>query len=247
MTIIDTPDYQRGVVNAQRLLAVVPGDTQQVSVSLPPNAETLIVLTPPASGGGEVTVTGADTGVLYRGADIGAVPGVGGGSLSYFDIAGAVDETVTVAWSLVPPNQWWVLSDSGVHIVANMYGKRDTTLASVVTTVPPSGNANDGPVNELQCAAGFIAASGVVMSAPGSGIRYRVFAAQLVSIGGTVYGSLNDEGNVRGFIVAGPSGAGNLTFGPSGIPCAANGTINLFINGGSGTFLWSVTYTTEEV
>lgn len=64
MTNADTPDYQRGVVSAQKLLAAVGPPAATVTVTLPPNTEALWIIGAPPPDAAP-TVTGVETGASY--------------------------------------------------------------------------------------------------------------------------------------------------------------------------------------
>lgn len=201
----DTPDYQVGVVSAQAVLANVNGGTGTVTVTVPANVETIAVLWESFPAGVAFACTGVTSGLNYPGATLQAPGGGGVSFTTYFDVTNAVDAQVTIASSTVPTQPWHVYADNAVHVVTDpalnlsaapvggatpsgalLVGGTDGTHLQALSTdrhgreyvIPsaPSLIGTDHPAVEVQYGSvGGIAATTVVLAAPGAGIRYRLF------------------------------------------------------------------------
>lgn len=117
---IDTPDYQQGVVSAQALLATESSGSTTVTVTLPANCQTLVIVCEGGSGSPTVTVTGAGTSIPYPGSQLAQGTNTGSNVAFMFDVAPAVDSEVVVDLSGGGDPNWWVYSDDAAHVVVNL-------------------------------------------------------------------------------------------------------------------------------
>lgn len=179
---VDTPDYQRGVVSAQKLLATVPGGTAAATVGLPPNVETLVVVVP-GFDLTSATCVGVTSNATYPGIATRTGQGAGLTTAMYFDVSAALDASVTVTAGAAPNNTWYIYGDSGVHITTDL--GLDTTLVgagyrglnAVGTTAldPNVQNASPLPVVATQSSgqvACLTAGATMIVPAPAVGANY---------------------------------------------------------------------------
>ena len=118
MPNIGTPDWQRGTVGAGKLLATVPGTDTSVTVSVPPNAQSLVIVVSYSSPENYVEVKGVTTGRGYTGAlRTSDEPPSYGDAWYYFAVSSSLDEQVTVTLAAAPTSDWYVLSETGVTMV----------------------------------------------------------------------------------------------------------------------------------
>jgi len=224
MTQVDTPDYQRGVVSAQKLLATVADTDTSVTVGVPANAETIVVLAPGSLNPGDFTCKGATSGLDYPATPYG--PSVTGADTTsiVFDVSAAVDVQVTITYGFAAAFVWYVYSDSAAHVVTSPYLAR--TQNQIGSTAPVDGlqvAGTDGAdlralkVNtsgELFHAGPNSAARATgalpTIAAPGAGLALKLFTwdANYISsdtrtrffwtAGGSNIGEVLDPGNVNG-------------------------------------------------
>jgi len=205
----DTPDYQRGVVSAQQLLATVAAGTDTVTVNVPPNAETLIVCVPLSPSTIRIRAVGVSTGIVYATAYGVTDDVVATWQTQFFDCSSPLDSQVEIICGSAPTGTWYVYSDAGVHvvfdpIVASTIGEPGPTLPGGAVLVggdaagslralavnlqglpyaipsAPDIAAGDHPPNELLVASVVdVTALTVIVAAPGAGKRVRVFSANV--------------------------------------------------------------------
>jgi hypothetical protein len=120
MSAIEVADYQHGVVHGQKLLASETSGTSTVTVTLPANTQTLVVVF--AAGGAvtQVTCVGQTTSLPYPGTLLDSTSKTGSSTAFYFSVAQQIDAQVTVTVTGGPGGNWWVYADSAVHTVANL-------------------------------------------------------------------------------------------------------------------------------
>jgi hypothetical protein len=276
MSQADTPDYQRGVVAAQKLLATVPDTETSVTVGVPANAETIVVLAPGSLNPEDFTCTGATSGLNYPPTPYG--PSVTGADTTsiVFDVSAAVDDQVTITYGFAPAFVWYVYSDSGVHVTTSPYLARvqnqiggtapvdglqiagtdgtdlqalrtDTRGAQFTVGSVPGTGSGDHPPTELSVAAAIPSGQAVVVPAPGAGKRIRVFTMCMTSDSGALIGYLYDS--VTGVALAVASQVSNMTvtLPPQGHPLTENASLNYLLYGGSGLMIVIAYYTIETV
>lgn len=241
----DTPDNQRGTVNAQKQLAFLNKTSDVEIVGLPPNVETLVIATPTNSLLSTPVCLGLTTALNYPAVRIGGFLGSLGATHWMFDVSSALDAQVQITWPGAHLEQWWIYADSGVRLVVNPTQASNQGGVQYVIPTVPNITTGDHPPNELQYASGNVAANTTVVNPPGAGMRFRAFSAWLTAnttgngtMGSTAGGTL---------IACPPGGHGNTTFGPSGLPLPANAGIQVFTSGGGVAIYYGVTYTTETI
>lgn len=117
---VDTPDFQQGVVAAQQLLATEASGSTTVTVTLPANTQTLVIVCEGGSGAPTVTVTGHATSIPYPGSQLAQGTNTGANVAFMFDVAPAVDSEVTVDVTGGGSPNWWVYCDDAPHVVVNL-------------------------------------------------------------------------------------------------------------------------------
>jgi hypothetical protein len=243
---IGTPDYQRGVVSAQALLATVPANTTTVTVGVPPNAETLIVTAPVAPITPTLYCVGVTTGLRYPGTPIPPAGAGYPGATYFFDASSALDSQVTFQFLIAPTHEWFVYSDAGVHITADL--SKLANLQGIPYYIPsaPSTAAGDHPPNELSNVVFDSVASGTqILAAPGAGLRYRVFYVTLQA--NSTGQRMGMSGGSQGLVTANSVSdivPVTVDFKPTGIPLPTNSAIS--VNGTGGTTNGHIVYTKEN-
>ena len=111
-----TPDWQRGVNSAQRLLNTVGGGSQLQQVAVPPNAQTIIVLASATPGLGTFEAAGVTTSFLYPVSQSIFKPGTEEFGAYFINVANCIDTEITCTFSHAPGNTWYIYADQGVHI-----------------------------------------------------------------------------------------------------------------------------------
>ena len=111
-----TPDWQRGVNSAQRLLNTVGGGSQLQQVAVPPNAQTIIVLASATPGLGTFEAAGVTTSFLYPVSQSIFKPGTEEFGAYFINVANCIDTEITCTFSHAPGNSWYIYADQGVHI-----------------------------------------------------------------------------------------------------------------------------------
>ena len=273
--IVDTPDYQRGLVNAQKLLASTPGATHVLNVGIPPNAETLVISAP---GTNNVTpaVQGTTTSTFYPVVPVPpAVIGLPAMSMWLVDVSQALDATVTITFPNPLSATWYVYSDAGVRLTMDIAvgsavggsGQAEPTGAMVVGgigahakmyawemteggagyVVPtiPSTAAVDHPPQELSYADAGFTATGTLVAAPPAGQRLRVFSMWLAVQTAGLLSTINFAGSDY-LLVVPNTGAATQTIPGQGFPLPAAQPIGCFLSG-AGQVYAGVWYTTETV
>lgn len=244
---VDTPDYQRGVVAAQKLLATVPAGTDLVTVGVPPNTETLVVV-----GGDPTSMATAmcfDTanGVQYVGRRIQS-PGLDPVNFTwFFDVSAAVNQQASVGLGGEPTAAWTVYSDAGTHVVVDVGRATDISGAQYVVPTAPSRFSGDHPPVELLRASIGVNVTSAILPAVAVNERYRLFSAQVVSATGSVSGLLLPTDGSAAVCRGGQSSPGYMSFAPSGLALPAAAGLNLVLDIGSGYLYGTVVYTLEAV
>ena len=246
---IDTPDYQRGVVSAQMLLATVPANTPNFTVTLPPNIETLVIVIGNGGQPGTIACAGVTTTVQYQG-----MPLAGGTTSSanvvwMFDVSAAIDTQVQLMLGQNVNVPWYVYADAGVHLTADI-----GTLANQlgvpfnVPMVPAGGTLGHPPV-ELQSYSNWGVATGTtILPAAGANHRYRIFYAQIQNESATAVAGLSDSISTKNFVLSG-AGSANINgvsdFKPTGLALSTNAAVMVGTTAGNATI--NLVYTVELV
>ena len=193
-----TPDWQRGVNSAQRLLVTAGGGSQLEQVSVPPNAQTIIVLASATPGLGTFEAAGVTTSFLYPVSQSIFKPGTEEFGAYFVNVANCIDTEITCTFSHAPGNTWYIYADQGVHInfdpfVANLlqlvgsppglYGAlalgSDGTDARALST---DTNGRLIPLVPTLAASGTGSVVGAI-AAPASGKNY-IFGIDVLGISG---------------------------------------------------------------
>jgi hypothetical protein len=247
VTNIGTPDYQRGVVSAQALLATVPANTATFTVGVPPNTETLAVIFPGVASVSAISCTGTTTGATYLGVYTQPQSAIPADGTYFFDVSSAIDASVTITVTNPPASSWYVYSDSGVHIVADVSKLTNNLRQQYVIDSVPAIDGGDHPPNELSNVVFDSVANGTqILPGPGAARRYRVFyvTLQVNSTGQRMGMSGGGQGLVTANSVSDIVPV-TVDFKPTGIPLPTNGAIS--VNGTGGTANGHIVYTNEIV
>ena len=119
MSNVGSPDWQRGVINAEKLLATVAANTGTVDVTVPANTTTIMVV----NSGSSIATTnncyclGMTSGILYPGSLRQYSPGIAAFYARFFTVSPAIDGVMTISWQVAPTVTWYVVAMSGVNVV----------------------------------------------------------------------------------------------------------------------------------
>lgn len=247
MTQVDTPDFQRGVVSAQKLLGANVAGQTLLSVGVPPNLETLVVVAEANVLDAYPTAVGLGTGIKYPGTVLQLVRNTGPALAWVFDVPGALDDTINVQWVGSPSGNWFVYSDANAHGVADLGNKRDQAGTLYTVPVVPGAGAASHPPHELSTIGTILTANGTVLQPPGTGLRYRIFSIGMTAFAAGLGGSVNDAATNAALFACGNTAAVALTTPPQGYACATDGAVSYNIFAGAGSMAITVLYTTETV
>lgn len=242
-----TPDWQRGFYSAQKLLASVAANVGNVTVNVPPNAESLVInvngnLT---VGKAIVQVHGLGSGIFYNAV---LLPGAANTFSSWFtDVSEAIDTQVKVTILPTPTDPWFVYADAGVHLTADI--SKLMTLQSVQYVAPsaPSNIASDRPPVELQIAGGVVATGATFLAAPGATNRIRLFGLNIADNGATSISYIIETGNGQLILACAAPGAATLAIPVTGFPMVANTGLQTTSTSGARTLAVVAYYTIEAV
>lgn len=250
MTQADTPDYQRGVISAQKLLGTIPIGGLTATVGVPPNAETIVVMVTGQSPTAGAYAEGFTTGMIYPVGTVVTTVGTESTVVTWIDVSAAVDDQVTVHLDDTATDVAYIYSDSAVHTV------NDPIITSVLQGVmnkshnalwtmgsAPPTDTGDHPPYEIGYNAVFGVASGTsILAAPGAGKRHRVFGLQAWpnTSGGLVY--LRDSVTLQP-LAYGTQSAPSVTLPPCGVPMSADASLDVFVSSGN---IFAVVYSTTE-
>ena len=242
-----TPDWQRGSYSAQAELASVVGGQANVTIRIPPNAETIVVVAPVGPTGTVVTMQGLQSGIDYVGVLARGQSTSSGYWTFFFDASSVTDSQAQVSFSTAPSGRWYVYADAGVHVVGDASKTGNADGYQYVIPSAPGQLSGDHPTTELQYKSGLFAAAGILLPAPGANSRYRLFHTQLIVYGGTMVPVLQDSSVLTGFIGAAPSNPGYVDYSPSGLPVSTNAAVELAVVAGAGNAIATCIYTMEAV
>lgn len=247
MSVIDTPDGQRGFVNAQSLQGSFTAGERAGTVGIPANAETLVVVLEFGGAAKTCDCAGLTSGVRYPGIYIPPNPNTSSSQCWQFDISQPVDEQVSISFNSTPGANWFVYADAGVHQVADM--SKYTNAQGLPYSIPsaPSEAAGDHPLNELLVASSVFAASGNLLAAPGAGARYRIFAGSLAPESTTASGYINDSVSGLAFLACGQGGGTSLALPLTGLALSQNAAVHYTATVATTSMIACVIYTLEQI
>ena len=246
---IGTPDFTRGVVSAQKLLATTSAGTSTATVGIPPNAETLVVAVPLPPIGPKAVCQGTTTGFDYPGLSVPSQYSTPSHAIFLFDISAAVDAEATVTLQFSPSRTWYVFSDQGVRITADASKLTSRLGQQHITPGAPSTLAGDHPPVELQSISFFgITATTTILAAPGAGQRYRIFSAWVVNVGSGDSCLIEGTYNAGNCFLAAPGSGSPHHIPLTGLALDANTLVQVnALFGSAGNYMGSVLYTQESV
>src|SRR5690348_2283351 len=175
-----SPDWQRGYYSAQKELSTGNVGTGVVTVTIPPNCETLIVLLENPAQQDSAAAKGVTTGYNYPGIGSFNNRALSSTRTFFFDVSATLDTQMQIFVTAQLGGQWSVYADAGVHIMGDIGRYTNLPGAQYVVPTVPSVLAGDHPLNELQVLSIDQASGGTVLAAPGIGRRYRLFYGSLV-------------------------------------------------------------------
>ena len=243
----DTPDYQRGYVSPQQLLAAGVAPTNIVNVTEPVNAESLIVIMAGVFPNAKCAVTGLTTGCSYAGRQVANPPLTGTYSTWIFDVANAVDPTVQVNFPTVAPFNWWVYSDAAEHVTIDVSKYVNGSGVQYVIPTVPSNLQSDHPPLELSLASTILGANGTVIAAPGVNKRLRIFTLAMTSYAAGMVGYLGDSVSSTGLCSCVGLGNATVTLPGQGYPLSNNAALAYTLLGGAGNMVCTAYYTSETI
>ena len=117
MVNVGTPDWQRGIVTAGKLLGAFPYSQTSAVVNIPPNAESLIVVVPGSVSPGTLSAVGVTTSMQYPGTKRLGLGTFSTSSMFLFNVSSSLDAQITLSWSGFAEYDWWAYSDNASMIV----------------------------------------------------------------------------------------------------------------------------------
>lgn len=244
-----SPDWQRGYYSAQKLLAHVAAGGATVTVTLPPNIETLAIYTVSMPNPADVQASGVQSGNNYPGLVTRSQTSATSGAVVLFDVSAALDAQIKLTWTVAPIFDWYVVADSGVRIVASQNAvQSEAGITYAIPTVPGTG-AGDHPMVELQYASTLDSPNGYeVVSAAPPGQRVRVFDAYVGALSTATFVALRSSvANVQviGVSTTAATTSARISGYPSGLLVPEGEGLVLVVSSGNGDA--TVTYTVETV
>ena len=143
-----SPDWQRGSINAGKLLTIVPAGTLSTIVTVPPNAAALFIAMSEKMGNTSLVIVGTTTGFLYP---LTFLPGATPYPYDTFvaaPVLSQLDEQVEIVFGVAPTVPWYVVSESTAELL--QIGVMDLTLAENGAPANPLGTValgSDGTDN----------------------------------------------------------------------------------------------------
>lgn len=241
-----TPDWQRGYYSAQKLLADVPAGTHTTTITVPPNAETIVIQVDNSSLAFAPSVVGVQTGIHYAPQFQHLTTSMSAYPVWFVDMSSTVDQEVTITFLALANFAWYVYADAGVHITFDTSKAVNEIGEQYVVPCVPSALPGDHPANELEIASMLDSPNGTALvPAPGAGNRLRVFDAFLNSSTPTNFVALRTSATgvqIIGISSNNASTGAQISGLPSGIPMPTNEGINIITSAGDadGTVVYSV-------
>jgi hypothetical protein len=244
---IDTPDYQRGVISAQKLLATVAAGTASVTVGIPPNAETLIVTAADIADGGTIYAEGTSTLYKYSGVRLPSQPHMTAAVTWVFDVSNPMDEQVDVVFTDAPGMTWFVYADAAVHVIADASTLKDTHGSVYAVPAVPSTVAGDHPPDEVSFVSNVFTANAEILAAPGNTQRIRVFSVLMATETAGLAGRVADATTLNALCIC--AGPGNIatTLPAQGVRINENEALTYILDAGAGIMRIGIVYTIENV
>jgi len=119
MSLVDTPDWQRGVVSPQKLIGTFTALQTSGTVNLPPNCESIVVVGLGIGWLNFSSCIGTTTGVTYP------ASWMNGDSLAIstfvvVSVSPALDPAVTITLTAAPAGGWKVVADAAIRQVIDL-------------------------------------------------------------------------------------------------------------------------------
>lgn len=242
---VDTPDYQRGIVNPQLEVLNTQLFGGTANFFIPENAETLVAICssiPPIE---TLKLTGVTTGNAYIGVPLAGYSGVNL-RVFVFDAVPTLDTQLQVTGgSAGHAFNIQVYADAGVHLMVDGANARTSIGTQYVVPTVPSTLTLDHPPNELQYGSWQVSDGQALGPTPGTGQRLRIFSASVghcSNAGDTVLADNTGTWFYQGHSV---NPGQQSTYGPSGIALPALSQVIAHISGG--TVVGTMTYTIETI
>lgn len=214
---IGTPDWQRGIVNPELLVGTAIASATTMTVTVPPNTESLVV----GFGAGEVgnvaSVVGVTSGIKYPVQTFVGPNLVALTSVWYAAVAPSIDISYVITLSAAPGGPWYAVADAGIRQVIDMalvnaLQQAHTGFQNPGLPVLGSDGSHffdlqtdsNGRIVPIVPTVGIATtSSGVLIAAPGSGANY-LFSADLFLPASTVaFAILTTPGNTVAGLSAG--------------------------------------------
>lgn len=222
---IDTPDFQHGVISAQKLLGVIAAGDLSLTVDVPVNAETVVAMIQNQASHEGAWCQGAASGMIYPSGAIVMSEGDTSTITVWFDVSAAVDEQVTVNLFTAATGPTSIYGDSAVHttndpltvdVLHGAMPKNTNALYTIPTA--PNTDSGDHPPTELILASGLVTNGEAALAGAPAGTRYRVFSLHAVAINENGIGYFYDNISGKALIFGWSSGPSFMSFLPSGLP-----------------------------
>jgi hypothetical protein len=191
---VGAPDWQRGTINAGKLLKIVPSGTLSTVVSVPPNAAALFVAMSQKMSNTTVAAIGTTTGFLYP---LTFLPGATPYPYDTFiaiPVLTQLDAQVEIVFGVAPAVPWYIVSESTAELL--QIGVMDLFVSESGAPTNPIGILSLGSDGTDSRALLTDATGKLVISNPGSGATPQPVNAALVSEGILAMGSDGTDGRI---------------------------------------------------
>jgi hypothetical protein len=261
-SIVGTPDWQRGVVNAQKLLAAEVGTSTAVTVGVPLNTEVILVYIPGTGPVAEIsTVLGVSSGDYYpsvlmlkRGGDF---------SIYAIPVAPSVDPSITITLNTAPGAEWYVVSDTGGRFVADMaigsitYSAgqaqadagvgiigQDSSFTGRMVRVDVDGRLVPTPGQILYSGLQTVTGSKLVIAAPPAGYVNYVHGVEMTNPNAGLSGMALEDAGGTWLCYASVAQGQTVPVSLNGVAVTSGVTAVCSVAGGQFTVRWSVQQST---
>jgi hypothetical protein len=121
VSVVDTPDGQYGTVNPQQQLAYFPDATGPETITLPPNAETILIFQNEVFSNVLNSIQGVTSGCHYSWNQLPVGP-PGGNPIYVVNVVPAMDDQLIITWQSYGSGiSYYVVADSGIRQTLDVY------------------------------------------------------------------------------------------------------------------------------
>ena len=227
--IVGTPDWQRGVASAQKLMGKILAGGSSITVDLPPSCETVAVVVRETSRSQTINVVGGVSGLNYPYGKVTTGSGTAFTSIYYIGVSSVVDSSITITLSATSTLDAFVYSDLASHLsfdpsLASSLATEGSTIAPSVLMFGGSDGVNAHPAlvdtsgrfipftpNKTTGAVSLPTVNAEFLAAPSAGSNYLFGADAQNTIASAAVVSITDELGIHiGTMVVGGSSSGSL-------------------------------------